>query len=258
MSIKCLACTLFRVKRLREDGTRSSSQSRQSAQEASQRSSTTASRSQSRDQQHSRNQSRSTADRSSTLRTSRPYAAGLAAQLSQRRKQLEARAKEKLKMEQQVVMKSPAADSEGIKVEKHSNSPSVKEKNKGKVVIEIRDDDEKDVVESQKEASVDLPTAIPDMSVKADDTSLKTDVSTGTTCSDGTPVSSSDTSSSTAQSDSSKSDAGQPLEGAAANMDSCVAKSAYATVSLMNLPMPPIASESDSEASPVSTEERQR
>lgn len=237
---------------MHEDGTRSSSQSHQGELEDSQRSSVAFSRSRPRDHRHYRNHVRSPTDRSSTVRTSRPYAAGVAAQLSQRRKQLEARAKEKLKMEQENVVKSPAVGSECTKVERHSNSPSVKEKNERKVVIEIHDDDEQDMIECQKESNADLPAAVPEVSVKTDDTALKDDVDTSTT--DSTPVSSSDASS--AQNDSCKSDAGLTLDSLQASTDYSAAKPASATVSLMNLPMPPVESESDSEVTPASTEEQ--
>jgi len=254
-----LMCVMYvnRIKQLHKDRPRSSSQSHQTEREDTQRSSAAASGSRSRDRQ-SHNVLRSTTDRSSTLRTSRPYAAGLAAQLSQRRKQLEARAKEKIKMELENVAKSPAVDSEGPKTAIHLNSPSVKETNKKKVVIEIHDDDEQDTVDCPKELSVDLANGLPQVSVKADDTSVKdddtntstTDGSTSTT--DGSSVSSGDT-----QNDKSKSDAGQTSESLPTSIDSSTTKSTCATVSLINLPMPPVASESDSEATPASTEELQ-
>jgi len=239
---------------LREDETRSSSQSRQDRAEDSQRLSTsTASRLRSRDQRQSRNNIRSTPDKSSILRPNRPYAAVLAAQLSQRRKQLEARAKEKLKMEKENAVKSPAVDSEGMKVEKRLNSPRVKKTSVRHDVIEIHDDDEQNVTKCQTEGSVDLSNGLPQVSAKTDDTSVKDD-STSTSTADGTPLSTNDAS--TEQNDNSKCDAGQTLKSQQTSVDSSTTRSTSATVSLINLPMPPVDSESDSEATPGSTEEQ--
>lgn len=265
-------CLLLRVKRLREDATPSSGQSRQGEVEDSQKSSVRSSRSRSRDRisvrssrsrsrdrRHSRSHLRAAADRSSvsaTLRGTSRYAAGLAAQLSQRRKQLEARAKDKLKTEQENAARSPAVNSEGVRLERHSNSLRVRDRNKTKVVIEIHDDDEQDVIECQKEDSPDLPNTVPQASVKTGDTSVKDEADLSTT--DGTPVSSIDGSTSTTQSDNSKSDTGQIVEVLQTSTitDGTATKTVSATVSLINLPMPPVESESDSEATPVSTEEQ--
>jgi len=244
-----LSVIVNRIKRLREDGTRSSSQSRQDKVEDSQRLSTATRRSRSRSRErHSHNQSRSAVEMSSTLRSTRPYAAGLAAQLSQRRKQLEARAKEKLKMEKENLAKSPAVDTDSVKVE----SPAVKRANERKVVIEIQDDDEQNVTDCQTEASVDLANSLPPESVKTDDTSVKDD-GDNTSTTDSTPLRSSD--GSTVLND--KCDAGQTSESQQTGTASPAAatKCTSATLSLMNLPMPPVTSESDSEVTPASTEE---
>ena len=184
------------------------------------------------------------------MRPTRPYAAGLAAQLSQKRKQLEARAKEKSKLEKENLLKFSAVDIEDTKV--HSSSPSLKESSRRKVVIEICDDDEQHVTDGQKTASVELSNGLPPvLEEKADDTSLKDDDgSTSTT--DSTPASSSDAS--TAQSDNCKHDAVQASDSQQTGVDSSATKSAPAVLSLMNLPMPPVASESDSEVTPASTD----
>jgi len=235
---------------LREDETRSSSQSRQSGSEDSQRLFNSARSRGSRDHRNYRNHFRSSPDKPSTPRPSRPYAVGLAAQLSQRRKQLEARAKEKLKMEKENLAGSPAVDTESVKV----NSPSVRETNKRKVVIEICDDEEQNVTPCQKEASVDLSDTLPQVSVKTDDMSVKDDGdSTGTA--DSSSSSSSDADS--AQNDSGQCDAGNTSTTQQTSVDCSAAKLTASTLSLMNLPMPPVASESDSEATPASTEELQ-
>lgn len=260
-----------------EDGIRNSSQSRQgevedlqkppvrsSRSRSQDRVSIRSNRSRSRDHRHSRTHLRSAAVRSSvaaTLIGTSRYAAGLAAQLSQRRKQLEARAKDKLKTEQENAVRSPAINSDSLKLAKHSDSPRVRDRNKGKVVIEIHDDDEQDVVKGEKEASVDLANDVHQVLVKTGDTSVKDDADVSTA--DGTPVSSTDGSStsstSTTQSDYCKSDTGKTADitQPSTSTDSTAAKSVSATVSLINLPMPPVESESDSEAeaTPVSTEE---
>ena len=249
-------CIIDRVKRLREDAPRSSSQSRQDGVEDSQRSvAARRSRSRSRDQRRSRNYLRSTPDRSTALRPSRPYAAVLAAQLSQRRKQLEARAKEKLKTEKDNRVKSPAIDGEGTKAESRINSPRVKEKKKTKIVIEIQDDEEQNVTDCQTEAGVDLSNDLPPSSVRTDDTSVKEDDGDDASTAAGTPSSANDTS--TVDSDRSKSDTGQMAEGHQTSTECSANKPTSATLSLMNLPMPPVDSESDSEATPVSTAELQ-
>ena len=240
------------MKRLRQDETRSSSQSRQSGSEDSQRLFNAARSRGSRDHRNYRNHFRSSPDKPSTPRPSRPYAVGLAAQLSQRRKQLEARAKEKLKMEKENLVGSPAGDNEGTKV----NSPSVKlETKKRKVVIEIHDDDEQNVTDCQKEASVDLSDSLPQTSEKIDDMSVKDDDDDDTSTADSSSSSSSDAN--TAQNDSSKCDAGQTSTTQQTSVDCSAAKSTSSTLSLMNLPMPPVDSDSDSEATPASTEELQ-
>jgi len=234
-----------RVKRLRENETRSSGRSHE--EEDARRSTTAARRSRSRDRRHSRVESRSTADKPSPVRL-KPYAAGLAAQLSQRRKQLEARAKEKLKLEKETLSKLPAVDSDGVKI---GNSLFLKETSKPKVVIEIHDDDEQNVTECQTEQVSDFPNSVLPVSVKSDDTSLKDDDTSGT--SETTPSSNS---ASTTEADNCKSDAVQVSEGQQTGSEECHAsKSTSATLSLMNLPMPPVASESDSEATPISAEE---
>jgi len=143
---------------------------------------------------------------------------------------------------------SPAVDTESVKV----NSPTVKETNKRKVVIEICDDDEQNVTPCQKEPSVDLSDTLPQVSVKTDDMSVKDD-GDSTSTSDSSSSSSSDANS--AENESSKCDAGQTLTAQQTSVDCSAAKLTTSTLSLMNLPMPPVASESDSEATPVSTEE---
>lgn len=231
-----------------EDGTRSSSQSRQDQVVGSRKSSATSrrSRSRSRDRRRSRDRVRSTPDKSSsTVRPSRPYAAGLAAQLSQKRKQLEARAKEKLKLEKENLAKLSALGSEDTKVEVIASSPGLKRTNE-KVIIEIHDDDDQHMPDCQKVAN-GLP---PVLEEKADNASLKGD-DASTSTSDNTPSSSSDTSST--QSDDSKHDAMQTSDSQQTSVDSSAPKSAPAVLSLMNLPMPPGASESDSEVTPTST-----
>jgi len=183
------------------------------------------------------------------MRPNRPYAAGLAAQLSQRRKQLEDRAKEKLKLEKENVLKLQSVDSEGAKAELRSDSPSLKKRNeKKKFVIEIQDDDEQH--ETDSVATVDVLNGLPKASeITADAASVNDDdVSSSTT--DDTSTSSSDTQ--PAQNDDCKL---QTLDSQQAVVDSSAAKSASATLSLMNLPMPPVDSESDSEVTPVSADE---
>ena len=259
-----------RVKRLCEDGTRSSSQSRKDQVVRSRKSSTISRRSRSHDRRRSCDRVRSTPDKSIksssslrpsvrstpdksikssfSVRPSRPYAAGLAAQLSQKRKQLEARAKEKSKLEKENLAKL-SADS---KVELYASSPSLRKTNERKVIIEIHDDDEQHVSHCQKTSSVDLSNGLPPvLEEKVDDASSKTDdVSTITT--DNTPASSSDTSST--QSDDVKHEAMQTSDSRQTGMDCSATKSAPAVLSLMNLPMPPVASESDSEVTPASSD----
>ena len=240
-----------RVKRLREEKPRSSSQSRQDPALGSQRSSAASRRSRSRDRRRSRDHVRSTPDKSSSVRPSRPYAAGLAAQLSQKRKQLEARAKEKSKLEKENLAKFlSAVDTEDTKIEVRSNTPSLKETKEKKIIIEIDDDDEQHLTSCQKSASVELSNGSDP--VLEENTSLKGDnVSTSTT--NSTPASSSDASST--QSDDRRHDAMQASDSQQTDANCSAAKSAApAVLSLMNLPMPPVASESDSEVTPASTD----
>lgn len=240
-----------RVKRLCEDTTRSSSQSRHDQAVGSRRSSATSRRSRSRDRRRSRDRVRSTADKSASVRPSRPYAAGLAAQLSQKRKQLEARAKEKSKWEKENLVKLSALESEDTRLEIHSNSPSVRE-TKRKFIIEIHDDDDQHMTDCQKAASLESSNSLePVLEEKADDASSKgDDVSTSTT--DNTPVSSSDAT--TVHSEDDKHDAMQTSDHQQTGVDCPATKSAPAVLSLMNLPMPPVDSDSDSEVTPVSTD----
>jgi len=203
-------------------------------------------RSRSRDRRHSRDRLRSTPDKSSSVRPSRPYAAGLAAQLSQKRKQLEARAKEKSKLEKENLLKLLAIDAED------TNSASLKRTNERKVIIEIHDDDEHHVTDGHKVADVEVSNGLPPVvEEKADDTSLKGD-SASTSTTDSTPASSSDAC--TGQSDDSQHDAMQASDNRRTGEDYSVTKAAPAVLSLMNLPMPPVASESDSEVTPASTD----
>jgi len=248
----CSLCVVDRVKRLREDETLGSSQShRNAAEDLSQKKSSFVTKSRSvRERRNYRNHTRSSpSEKSSPVRPIKPYAAGMAAQLSQRRKQLEDRAKEKLKFEKEN-RRSPAVDSEGIMVD----LPVVREKKK--IVIEIPDDDEQSVPDSETVSTVDLCNSLPQASIKADDSSVKDDGNGTSTANSGTPLSTNDAS--TEHNDGSKNDAGQMCTNQGST-DCSAARSASATgtISLMNLPMPPVDSDSDSEATPLSAEEQQ-